>query len=116
MKHSKLKISFTLVLALGVVMPPQVAGMDMSGMPEMGSGSGKTSEAASDVGGVIRQIDSTKGIVTIAHEPIQSLGWPAMTMDFLVKDPALLKKCVQGRAVHFTFVRQRGEYVVTELR
>ena len=30
------------------------------------------------------------GAVTIAHGPVASLKWPGMTMDFKVKDPALL--------------------------
>lgn len=55
-------------------------------------------------------------MVTIAHEPINSLNWPAMTMGFKVKGPMLLGKPAQGRKVTFEFVREGDDYVVTSLK
>jgi Cu(I)/Ag(I) efflux system protein CusF len=42
--------------------------------------------------------------VTIAHQSIKALGWPAMTMAFKVASPALLDKVAVGRKVQFTLV------------
>lgn len=43
-------------------------------------------QAAADAKGVgiIKSIDQRAGTVTIAHEPIQELNWPPMTMPFKV--------------------------------
>jgi Cu(I)/Ag(I) efflux system protein CusF len=51
--------------------------------------------------------------VTIAHGPVQSLNWPAMTMNFLVKDKALLDRLSSGKKVDFEFVQQGRDYVIT---
>jgi Cu(I)/Ag(I) efflux system protein CusF len=34
---------------------------------------------------VVKAVDSTKGKVTLAHQAVKSLNWPAMTMTFSVK-------------------------------
>lgn len=39
--------------------------------------------------------------VKLAHEPIKSLGWPAMTMDFKVTNSALLDGVKAGDAIIF---------------
>jgi Cu(I)/Ag(I) efflux system protein CusF len=36
--------------------------------------------------GTVKKVDQAAGRVTLAHEPIPSLKWPAMTMGFGVKD------------------------------
>ena len=112
-------ILFTGFMALQTTSPSWAddMNMDMSGgMDHMTSGSEQPMEAAKGVKGVIRQIDRTKGIVTISHEPIPSLGWSAMTMDFSVKNPAWLGSFKAGQSVHFDFVRQRGAYVITAVK
>ena len=32
--------------------------------------------------GVIESVDASAGTITIAHGPVEALGWPAMTMTF----------------------------------
>jgi Cu(I)/Ag(I) efflux system protein CusF len=54
--------------------------------------------------------------VTLSHEPIASLGWPAMTMDFSVADKALFGKLVKGKKVRFQFSKQHNRYVITGVR
>nr|WP_221229554.1 efflux RND transporter periplasmic adaptor subunit [Niveibacterium umoris] len=76
--------------------------------------------ATSSVGhhgkGRIEAIDATSGELTLAHEPIASLKWPAMTMDFVLANNALAKGLKAGDAVQFDFVeRKPGEWVVTKL-
>jgi Cu(I)/Ag(I) efflux system periplasmic protein CusF len=62
--------------------------------------------ASADVqgAGVVKAVDAKAGTVTIAHQPIKTLGWPAMTMPFKVASPALLDKVAIGRKVQFTLV------------
>lgn len=52
--------------------------------------------------GVVKSIDAAGGKVTIAHEPIASLSWPAMTMAFNAS-PDLLAAVKEGDRVHFEF-------------
>ena len=51
--------------------------------------------------GVVKKIDAKSGSVTIAHDPIKALNWPAMTMPFKVADKALLAKVKVGAKVRF---------------
>jgi Cu(I)/Ag(I) efflux system protein CusF len=62
--------------------------------------------AAADVQGtgVVKAVDAREGTVTIAHQSIKALGWPAMTMAFKVTNPVLLDKAAVGRKVQFTLV------------
>jgi len=66
--------------------------------------------------GVLNAIDSAAGTVTISHEPVASLKWPAMKMDFALANPALVAGLKPGAGVRFEFVeRKPGEWVVTSL-
>ena len=65
--------------------------------------------------GVVRKVDAAQGKVTLQHEPIEPLGWPAMTMAFRVKDAKLLAGLEPGKKVRFTFVQQGTGYVITAL-
>jgi Cu(I)/Ag(I) efflux system protein CusF len=66
--------------------------------------------------GVVKSVDPTKPGVTLAHEPIASLRWPAMTMGFLVKDKALLEKMKPGAKVEFEMVQQGSTYIITSVK
>jgi Cu/Ag efflux protein CusF len=65
--------------------------------------------------GTVQQLDQSAGRVTIAHQAIAGLGWPAMTMTFAVKDTALYPKLSAGRHVQFTLAKQGSLYVVTQV-
>ena len=52
--------------------------------------------------GVVKAIDTAKGAITLQHEAIAAIGWPAMTMPFKVASPALLKSVQVGDRVQFT--------------
>ena len=47
------------------------------------------------------------GDVTIAHEPVATLQWPAMTMAFAAEDAAMLQGIKPGDRVSFAF-RESG--------
>jgi RND family efflux transporter MFP subunit len=56
------------------------------------------------------------GMVTITHEPIASLKWPAMTMEFVPANAALFAGIRPGTAISFEFVeRKPGEWVITKV-
>lgn len=57
------------------------------------------------------------GTVSITHQPIASLGWPGMTMDFKLANEALLNGIAPGSAITFEIVeRGKDEWVITRLQ
>jgi Cu(I)/Ag(I) efflux system periplasmic protein CusF len=66
--------------------------------------------------GTVTRVDQSNSKVTIAHGPVPALKWPAMTMNFIVKDEALLGKLSSGKKVDFEFVQQDRDYVITSAR
>jgi len=66
--------------------------------------------------GTVKKIDAAAGRVTLAHGPIPSLKWPAMTMGFAVKDKALLGKLAPEKKIEFEFVQQGSDYVITSVK
>jgi len=53
--------------------------------------------------------------VTIAHGPVEGLGWPAMTMSFKAASPELLSGVSVGDQVSFAFTQDGGAYTLTSL-
>jgi len=51
--------------------------------------------------GVVKAIDATQGTITLQHEAIASIHWPAMTMPFKLASPDLLKHVKVGDKVRF---------------
>ena len=65
---------------------------------------------------VVQAVDKKKRTVMLAHEPVASLGWPAMTMGFQVQKKALFAKLEVGKKVTVEFVQQGKQYVITAVR
>jgi len=65
---------------------------------------------------IVKAVDAAQGKVTLAHEPVKSLNWPAMTMAFAVRDKALLDKLRVGKKVHVEFQQVNNDYVVTAVK
>ncbi|MDP3608699.1 MAG: copper-binding protein [Methylophilus sp.] len=66
--------------------------------------------------GVVKAVDSSKGTVTLAHGPVKSLKWPAMTMSFAVKDKTLFDNLIVGKKVKVEFIKQDTDYIVTSVK
>jgi membrane fusion protein, copper/silver efflux system len=67
--------------------------------------------------GSIEAMDWAHAKITIAHGPIASLNWPAMRMDFMVRDPALLQSLKPGQKVDFEIVEESaGEYAIVRIQ
>ncbi|MDV6344695.1 copper-binding protein [Nitrosomonas sp. Is37] len=64
----------------------------------------------------VKAIDLDKNIVKLAHGPIASLKWPAMVMNFKVKERALMQEIKVGDSVTFTVIQSNGDYIVTHIQ
>lgn len=114
-------LSLALVLSAGIPAMSHAQSGDMKGMDGM-----KMNEkpmAMGDKGlpthkatGVVKGADRNKGTVTLAHEPVPTLKWPAMTMSFAVKDKAMLDKLPANKKVEVEFVQQGKDYVITGVK
>ena len=97
-----------LLVACGEKQNPALDGGNASGGP--------TTVAATKVYSGTGTVQSISGDnVTIAHGPIEGIGWPAMTMTFTAS-PGLAEDLQAGRQVDFSFRQDGGTYVLTSLR
>ena len=55
------------------------------------------------------------GKVTLKHEPIASLNWPAMEMSFALADADVARDIAVGDSVHFIVVQRDNQFIVTHL-
>ncbi|MHB1291845.1 MAG: copper-binding protein [Sulfuricella sp.] len=65
--------------------------------------------------GTVQKIDPANGSVTIAHQAIPALKWPAMTMPFAVGDKELFSRLKTGEKVSFVFKREDGKTVIVSV-
>lgn len=99
MKRSMLLISALIATALsGAALAEDMGGMKKDNMNGMAVQ--KKIVTAQGVG-VVKSVDATAGTVTLSHQPIAALRWPAMTMAFKVAKPELLKGLAVGAQVKF---------------
>jgi len=66
--------------------------------------------------GVVKGVKPDKGAVTLKHDPIKSLNWPGMTMDFNVRDKKLLAGLKLDQKVKFEFVQEKSGSVITAIK
>lgn len=67
--------------------------------------------------GVVKKVDAPRSAVTLAHDPIKSLNWPAMTMEFQVRDKAGLAKLKPEQKIEFELVEEKkGSYVISRIK
>lgn len=88
------------------------AGMDSMKAEQPASKSAVTHTAV----GIVKSVDRNKGTVTLAHGPVASLNWPAMTMGFTVKDKALFDKLPESKKVDFEFTQQGKDFVIIAVK
>lgn len=53
--------------------------------------------------------------VTIAHGPVEAIGWPAMTMPFKAASRDMISGVSVGDQVSFSFTQDGGAYTLTSL-
>ena len=66
--------------------------------------------------GTVKSIDASAASVTLQHEAISSVGWPAMTMTFNVQDRKILDGIKPGQHVDFAFKQEGSRNVITSLK
>lgn len=69
------------------------------------------------VRGKVDEIDLKAGRITLSHEAIPALKWPAMTMEFKVRDPKILAALKANDAVEFELSPkpEGGDYVIERI-
>ena len=88
----------------------------LGGMQKADASAVKPAAVGHKAAGVLNAVDAAAGTVTISHEPVASLNWPAMKMDFVLANPSLVAGVKPGTAIDFEFVeRGQGEWVITSL-
>lgn len=87
----------------------------MKGM-EHGHGAAQGAPAqAHRASGTVKALDAAKGTVSVAHGPVATLQWPAMTMTFKSASAAALKNLKPGATVEFEFEQRGKDYVITRI-
>lgn len=76
----------------------------------------KTPEKILKGRGKVIAIDEKSSEITLAHEAISALGWPAMTMDFKVNNTSQLTQLKSGELVAFELKAQGEEYVIARIQ
>jgi len=100
------------VLALSVVaVPVALAAEEGHGDNQQGMDHGP----AHKLHGVVNSVNAEVGRVNITHDPVESLKWPKMKMNFKAHDAALLKDLKPGMTVDFEITKMGNEYHVTKI-
>lgn len=88
-----------------------------TGAAPAGAPAAATPGVASHKGrGTVEGVDPKASTMTVNHGPIETLKWPAMSMEFKVANASLLQSLKPGTAIAFEFVeRLAGEWVVTSI-
>tara|TARA_Y100000296_G_scaffold20407_4_gene24214 strand:+ start:581 stop:949 length:369 start_codon:yes stop_codon:yes gene_type:complete len=99
----------------GTMMSDEMANSDsmpMSGEMPMAEETGGEQSASAE--GTVTDIDPGAGTVTIEHGPVESIGWPAMTMTFEA-DAQILEQVSVGEGIAFEFRTGTEGSVVTSV-
>ena len=111
------KPCITLAIAAALIATPVFANPQQID-PNMPGMAGMHEATPADVQGVgvVKAVDTAKNTITLQHEAIAAIGWPAMTMPFKVASPELLKHVKVGDKVQFTFRQASTGSTVTAIR
>jgi len=97
--------------AIGGLAGSSAPAQGAAGASGAGSASGKVGHQLT---GTVESVDAKAGTATIAHGPVASLKWPAMTMEFALSNPSQLAGVKPGSTIAFEIVeRKPGEWVIT---
>lgn len=108
-------LAAALATSLGLAQAADMKGMDMKDMgPSRMSKDDKGQKHVAK--GTVKSIDAKTGTVTLDHEPVKSMKWPAMSMAFKVQDKALMEKLGQGKKLEVEFEQRGKDYVITSVK
>ncbi len=66
--------------------------------------------------GTVTSLMADHGMVTIAHEPIDSIGWPSMEMDFITVDGVSLDGINADDTVEFDLQKQGDKWLISSIQ
>lgn len=99
----------TLLAASGIALAGDMSGMNHAGMNRadmQNMGDASTAMQGHQAEGVLNSIDLENNKINLTHGPVKSLGWPGMTMNFSIKDAAILQGIQPGQKVAFEIVKE----------
>jgi Cu/Ag efflux protein CusF len=102
-------------LALSMTALPPALAADEQDAPGDANKTTSTAAATHAGRGKVISVDVQAATVKLAHDPIKSLKWPKMTMDFKAHDPALLKDLKPGDRVEFELMKMGGGYLIMKI-
>lgn len=128
MKLTSFIPAMTMLLLVACSQPPSdsgTQGTDNTPMPaaEHAQMADQAKPAAGDVAepakaasatGTVETVDAAAGKITIAHGPVDALGWPAMKMGFKAT-PEQIASVQAGQKVRFEFQAQDMEATITTI-
>lgn len=103
--HQSIKAVFIGMLSL--VMVQAVQAEETHQAMNMSHGEMKAEQQVISATGIVKDVDLQNKKITIAHEAIPAIGWPAMTMrfTFTTQDDSITA-LKSGNKVNFSFVQQ----------
>ena len=66
--------------------------------------------------GTVTAVDAAAGTISLDHEPIAAISWPAMSMGFRAENPAILQGIAVGDHVTFELKSASETGVVTMIQ
>lgn len=102
--------------ALALSLLIAACGDNQTAAPEnrQGEGAGPAASQAGETYSAQGEVTAIAGDqVTISHGPVESLGWPAMTMTFRAESPEMIQGISAGDQVSFAFRQDGGAYALT---
>ncbi len=120
MKVIEFVIAVALTAPAGAVLAQsgEMKGMEMKGMDmdKKAMSKGDKAHTTHQAVGVVKKVDRKDGSVTLAHEPVKSMNWPAMVMAFKVQDKAMLEKLAVDKKVAVEFQQRGKDHVITSVK
>jgi len=119
-KFAIITVVAAFILTSGTILAQQkmddMKGMGMGMDMDMGVKSVAGANTTHVAMAVVKKADPKAGTVTLAHEPVKSMNWPAMTMAFKVKNKMLFDQLTEGKKVEVEFVQDGKGYVITKVK
>lgn len=118
-----MKMKYFAALAAGAATVASCGGADEAAQTNQSATAGQVGATASageqsgevhSGSGDITEVSSDR--VSISHGPVESIGWPAMTMSFQAESPGMLKGLNVGDPVAFQFRQADGQSVLTSIK
>lgn len=105
-------VAFLCLLSLPVRAEGKIEGHSMPVAGKTGAGQQRVSGT-----GMVKKVDVGKRVINLSHGPIPAIGWPQMTMDFVVDPKVDLSGVKEGQAVEFTLVPTGGSnYAIATIK